>query len=133
MTSPQHKRDRKVYARKRQAERWGRWAELWVAFVLRCRGFRLMARRYRCPFGEIDLIVQKNNTLQFIEVKYRSSVDDPAAALPSFSSRKRLHRAARYFIMKHPQSDDMEQNFHIVLVTKTLRLQWFDNVFIDFD
>lgn len=85
------------------------------------------------PFGEIDLIVQKNNTLQFIEVKYRSSVDDPAAALPSFSSRKRLHRAARYFIMKHPQSDDMEQNFHIVLVTKTLRLQWFDNVFIDFD
>lgn len=38
------------------------------------RGYEIVAAQYRCRFGEIDLIAQKDGVLCFVEVKLRSSV-----------------------------------------------------------
>lgn len=35
------------------------------------KGYSIVAHRYRCSFGEIDLIVQKDNNYKAIEVKFR--------------------------------------------------------------
>lgn len=39
----------------------------------RCRGYRLVARNWRCALGELDLVVRRGNVLVFCEVKARSS------------------------------------------------------------
>ena len=37
------------------------------------RGYHIVARNWRCPAGELDLVVRKGRTLVFCEVKSRSS------------------------------------------------------------
>lgn len=38
------------------------------------KGYRILARNYRCRLGEIDLVVEKGRTLVFVEVKARTSL-----------------------------------------------------------
>jgi len=42
---------------------------------LRRRGYRIMDRNYRCPFGEIDVIARRGGLTVFCEVKTRSGGD----------------------------------------------------------
>jgi len=37
------------------------------------RGYEVVARNWRCPTGELDLVVRKGRTLVFCEVKTRTS------------------------------------------------------------
>ena len=43
-----------------------------LAFLLK-KGFKLIQRNFRSRAGEIDLIMQNENSLIFVEVRYRSS------------------------------------------------------------
>ena len=51
----------------------GRWAERYVEWRLRCRGWRIEARNLRTPVGEIDLLAREGQILVIVEVKYRSN------------------------------------------------------------
>jgi putative endonuclease len=101
-------------ARKR-AEARGRWAEHIAAWRYRLTGFRLLARRYRTPVGEIDLVMRRGRTLAFIEVKARSSLDDALHAL-SPRQQERLMRAAEVFLRAHPVHDDCLMRFDLMAV-----------------
>ena len=46
-----------------------------AAAYLERRGMRLAERRYRCRFGEIDLVAWDGDTICFVEVKTRTSWD----------------------------------------------------------
>jgi putative endonuclease len=58
--------DRRWYGAR--AERIAAWRLFW-------RGYRLVARNWRCPVGEVDIIARHRGTLVFIEVKARRSTD----------------------------------------------------------
>ncbi len=47
----------------------GRAAEMRAARYYETLGFRILERNWRSPSGEIDLIIQKNNSVVFVEVK----------------------------------------------------------------
>jgi len=47
----------------------GYFGELLVLAYLKLKWYNVIKRRYRCKFGEIDLIVSKKKELIFIEVK----------------------------------------------------------------
>jgi uncharacterized protein (TIGR00252 family) len=51
--------------------------------TLEARGYRILARRYRTRFGEIDLVARQGDCIVFVEVKTRrgGSFGDPAAAV----------------------------------------------------
>ncbi len=44
-----------------------------VATWYAARGYQVLARNWRCPTGELDLVVRNRRTLVFCEVKTRSS------------------------------------------------------------
>jgi putative endonuclease len=44
-------------------ERAGRFAEILAAWLLRLRGYRILARRYATPLGEIDLVARRGDLL----------------------------------------------------------------------
>jgi Holliday junction resolvase-like predicted endonuclease len=67
-----------------RAYRHGLFAETIAALLLRTKGHRILARRYKTPVGEIDLVALKGRRLAFVEVKQRRTIDDagPARASP---------------------------------------------------
>ena len=52
----------------------GELGEALAAQYLEAQGWRMIARNYRCPWGEIDLICEKEQLLVFAEVKARTGV-----------------------------------------------------------
>ncbi|HJX17417.1 MAG TPA: YraN family protein, partial [Acidiferrobacterales bacterium] len=51
----------------------GAQAEALACAHLERAGLRLLTRNYRCPQGEIDLVMDDRDTLVFVEVRYRRS------------------------------------------------------------
>ena len=79
-------------ASRRQAFRRGHTAELMCLWHLRLRGYRILARRFRVPSGEIDLIARRGRVLAAIEVKARA---DLASAGEAVSHRQRRRVCGR--------------------------------------
>ncbi|MGO4594113.1 YraN family protein [Leifsonia sp. 2TAF2] len=52
----------------------GRRGEHVAADWLQERGYTLVDRNWRCPVGELDLILRQGTTMVFVEVKTRSSL-----------------------------------------------------------
>lgn len=80
------------------ARRLGRQAERLAARALRRAGLRVLARNYRCPAGEIDIVARDGNVLVFVEVKARRDDPEAPAQALSHAKRHRLTRLARYYL-----------------------------------
>ncbi len=77
----------------------GEHAENLAAAFLQGKGLQIVARNYRCRFGEIDLIALDGKTLVFVEVRLRSSERfGGAAASITAAKRAKLSRAARHYL-----------------------------------
>jgi putative endonuclease len=104
----------------RKAERIGRYrrglfSEWVAAAALMARGYRILARRCRTPYGEIDLIARRGRRLAFVEVKRRiTQVDGEASITPRQASR--IVRAAEHWISRHPAYSDHDRGLDVVLV-----------------
>jgi putative endonuclease len=96
-------------------EAWGRLAETLAALSLRLRGYRVVARRFRTPLGEIDLIVRRGRLLAFVEVKARIDRDQALTALGP-RQRERTERSAELFLALHPRYRDYNLRFDVVAV-----------------
>jgi len=102
----------------------GKRGELLAAELLKRRGLRLLARNYRCPVGEVDLIVLDKSTrrefgaetIAFVEVKTRSSdrYTDPAAAVNA-EKRRRLRKVAGYYLAGR-NADGFNVRFDVVSI-----------------
>jgi len=102
-------------ADRRRAWRRGRTAEGLAVLLLRLKGWRVLARRYRTPVGEIDIIARRGRTLAFVEVKARDGAATAAEAAAR-RQRGRIERAARWFLAHHPDAAPSEIRFDVVLV-----------------
>lgn len=80
-----------------EAEKRGRRAEIYAEIYLWLHGYRVIARRFKTPVGEIDLIARKGRDLIFVEVKTRPSLRLATECLTP-KGRRRIRRAAQYFL-----------------------------------
>src|SRR5580692_8841096 len=71
-------------------------AESRAAMLLLAKGYRIAARRWRTPVGEIDIVARRRRDLVFVEVKARNHFDDAAEAV-SRRSQQRIIAAAEYW------------------------------------
>jgi putative endonuclease len=101
---------------RQRAQRRGRVAEMLAAWRLRLAGYRIIARNYRTPMGEIDLIARRGRTLAFVEVKRRGSERDAAEAIGP-RQRQRIERAAAAFLAAHPDLALFDLQFDVILLT----------------
>ena len=98
-----------------EAERRGRRAERLAAWMLRLRGYRILARRFACPAGEIDLVARRGDLLAFVEVKHRDRPEAGAEALRP-AQRRRILRAAEAFLQRRPDLAGLRLRFDLVLI-----------------
>jgi putative endonuclease len=76
------------------AFRLGLTAETKAAALLLAKGYRIVARRWRSPVGEIDLVARRGRVLAFVEVKARGSHHDAAYAV-TLRQQRRIIAAAQ--------------------------------------
>jgi Holliday junction resolvase-like predicted endonuclease len=109
----------------------GRRAEDAVADTLQRAGWRLVARNWCCPGGELDLVVQKDSRLRIVEVKYRRSPADSSWGLVSPAQQARIARAAEAFLAAWT-GEWSEVALVVAEVSGPLdrvRIQWWDDAF----
>ena len=87
------------------AFRLGLSAESRAAAFLIAKGYRILARRFRSPVGEIDIVARRRGTLMFVEVKARERLDDAAVAV-TVRQQRRIIAAAEAWLAAHP--DDVQ-------------------------
>ena len=107
---------RKVASPKRVAAfRTGVSGEGRAAAWLMAKGYRILARRYRTPHGEIDIVARRRNLIVFIEVKARATIDDAALAVTPHQ-QQRIINAALVWLAAHPEHAEFEMRFDAMLI-----------------
>ncbi|MFS8868327.1 YraN family protein [Synechococcus sp. H65.1] len=105
--------------RKRSApQEAGEAGEACVQRYLEGRGWQILARRWRCRWGEVDLVAYKAGLLIFVEVKTRSGQGWDQGGLLAVGRRKQqcLIQAAQAFLSQHPPLAEVACRFDVALV-----------------
>lgn len=102
-------------ARRQRARRYGIVTEHLAAIALRMKGYRILARNFRSPMGEIDILARRGNVIAVVEVKARNDIRSAVDAV-GFNSRQRIARAARSWLSGRPDATELSLRFDIVAV-----------------
>lgn len=97
------------------AFRLGLSAESRGAALLIAKGFRIVARRWRSPLGEIDIVARRGRNLIFAEVKARESADAAAWSVTS-RQKARIIACAEAWLAAHPDDGQCYIRFDVILV-----------------
>src|SRR5215471_12612855 len=113
--APPDSRAKVASAERVAAFRTGLSAESRAAAFLIAKGYRILAKRFRTPYGEIDLVARRRNLIAFVEVKARASLDDAAWAVTP-RQQQRIINAAQAWLMTHPEHAEFEMRFDAMLI-----------------
>ncbi len=97
----------------------GRSGEDLVAEWIPTKGGKVLAQRWHCVLGELDIIaLNATGDLIFIEVKTRSSynIDQDGVLAVTRSKQIKLWKTAQLFLLKHPNHQSRNCRFDIALV-----------------
>lgn len=90
-------------------------AESRAAALLIAKGFRILARRWRCGVGEIDIVARRRKLLVFVEVKARARAEAAAEAVTE-RQKRRIIAAAQAWLAAHPDDAACDIRFDAILV-----------------
>jgi putative endonuclease len=107
--------DRPASPERIAAFRTGLSAETRAAAYLMAKGYRILAKRFKTPYGEIDIVAKKRNLIAFVEVKARGRLDEAAYAVTP-RQQARIIDAAQAWLMAHPEHAEFELRFDAVLI-----------------
>src|SRR5260370_10558489 len=97
------------------AFRTGLSAETRACAYLMAKGYRILAKRFRTPYGEIDIVARRRNLVAFVEVKARATLDDAAFAV-TLRQQARIIDAAQAWLAAHPEHANFELRFDAMLI-----------------
>jgi len=86
-------------------------------FLREKKGYRIIARNYHCPLGEIDMIALDKDTVAFIEVRSSSArVADLAGQSIDNRKQVKLRQLANFYLKEHHNNTEPLCRFDVVLV-----------------
>ncbi len=88
-----------------------------AAAFLQAGGWMVLARNFRSRVGEIDIIARRDGDLAFVEVKAWESIprEDLGRSIGP-RKRARIARAARLFLSRRPDLENLNPRFDVVFV-----------------
>ena len=109
----------------------GKKAEDVACSFLQKQGLILIERNYQCRFGEIDLIMEDNETTVFVEVRYRKSTKFGSAVdTVDKNKQRKLVFTANHFLQKHPITT--ASRFDVVALSPDTTPEWICNAFMEY-
>jgi putative endonuclease len=91
-------------------------AESRAALFLIAKAYRILARRWKTPFGEIDIVARRRGVVVFVEVKARGGVDEALEAVTE-RTKRRVMAAAELWLARNPQQSNRDMRFDVIVVT----------------
>ena len=109
-------------------QEFGLYGEDIAAQFCRQRNFKIVARNYKCRFGEIDIITKQDNVLHFIEVKNRSNDLIPGRYAVNADKQRHIRKAAQNYLMQHNLTNTCLVSFDVIEITDG-NLEFLENCF----
>ena len=118
----------------------GKQGELDASRYALSKGYWVIGRNYRTPYGEIDLVLKSpEGEIVFVEVKARTGTffGYPESAVNERKKTHMINSALCYMQREHPENDEIPWRIDIIALIykkdrKTIRdLRWFENVTAD--
>ncbi len=108
----------------------GRDAEDRACFFLESQGLTLLTKNFRCKLGEIDLIMQDQKFIVFVEVRSKNR-SDYGGALISVNKLKqhKLIRIASFYLQQQKCYNKVHCRFDVIGITEK-KLEWIKNAFL---
>ncbi len=100
-------------------------AEQLALVYLQNKGLKLIKQNFYSRLGEIDLIMQENNTTIFVEVKLRNTLDNAIISITKHKQQK-LFKTAKYYLMK--LGYEVACRFDAVCIDNNGNCQWLQNI-----
>jgi putative endonuclease len=115
--------------RRNSRKKLGAWGESVAALHLESLGYQIVARNWRCPHGEIDLVAQAEELLLFVEVKTRrgQNMGTPEEALTPTKGRK-LIQLAQLYLAEHELDTDWRIDLVAVELDTSGKLQRCEHI-----
>lgn len=109
----------------------GQQAEAIALNYLQNKGLQELQRNFSCKFGEVDLIMQDNEFLVFIEVRYRKKTQfgHPLETI-NVAKQKKIIKTIQYFLIKFPQYSQLACRIDAVAInsqTGQEQIDWIKN------
>lgn len=95
---------------------------------LHLHGYHILAKRYRTPYGEIDIIARYENMIVCVEVKTRSSLSASLKALHT-PQQERIIKAYLYFIQSFPDYANNAVRFDVIVCAPNSKPLHIKNAF----
>ncbi len=93
----------------------GQWAEQAALLFLQSQQYQYVNKNYHSRFGEIDLIVKRDNELVFVEVKARSAGSyAEACEVISYSQQRKIIKTAQFFLQRYPNYYNFDCRFDVI-------------------
>ena len=107
--------ERSARPERQRAFQTGLSAESRAAAFLIAKGFRIIARRWKSPLGEIDIVARRRSLIVFVEVKARERFDDAAWSV-TMRQRARIVAAAEAWLAANGDPRIKDIRFDAILV-----------------
>ena len=116
----------------------GQYTENLACRYLENKGFKLVEKNFNCKVGEIDLIMQDNDTIVFVEVRYRKSNDFGSGAESiTVTKQSKLIKTASLYLQRHVKLSQYPVRFDVVSITgfieteelNKINFDWIENAF----
>lgn len=92
-------------------------SELVACGLLMLKGYRIIDRRYRSRYGEIDIIAVRGRRLAFVEVKYRRLSDEAETSI-SGTQAGRIANSAEQWVWRNAAYRDFEIGLDVIIVAR---------------
>ncbi len=113
----------------------GNFGEAIAGDYLAEKNYKIITRNYRCRYGEIDIIAEKDGVLVFVEVKTRTNKSfGPVISQISQKKINRIYKTAEYYIGKFLKTDKDCRIDLIILFTdgvnfENYQIKHIENIF----
>lgn len=107
----------------------GEYTESLACRYLESKGFKLIEKNFSCRLGEIDLIMQDNDSLVFVEVRYRRSNNFGSGAESiTVSKQSKLIKTASLYLQSHDKRNKYSARFDVISITGFIETENIDNI-----
>ena len=116
----------------------GEFTESLACQFLENKGFKFIERNFNCRFGEIDLIMQDNDSLVFVEVRYRRNNNfGSGAETITANKQSKLIKTASAYLQRHAKLNQYPARFDVISITgpiettniENIKFDWIENAF----
>ncbi|EGQ9917194.1 TPA: YraN family protein [Vibrio parahaemolyticus] len=96
---------------------------------LQRQGLRFLDQNYLTKFGEIDLIFQQDETIVFVEVKYRKNDHfGSAAEMVTNAKMRKLIKTAQVWLCQQRTINTIDYRFDVIAIHDSGRdINWIQN------